>query len=479
MRVHLSLPAIRNLPRVFLILLASGLLASPAAAGPAFRAPVSYPAGNYPYSIAIADFNEDGRPDLVVTNLYVSTISILLGMGDGRFGAPTNVNVGSEAGSVAAGDLDGDGHLDVVVTRLFAGKITVLYGTGAGSFRPPQDYSVGTEPDDVHVGDFNRDGLPDLAVLDHGTLHCCWSISILMGSAAGGFVPFGNSWAAMWPDAMGVADFNGDGALDLAVISEYFGTVSIDPGIGDGTFGPSAYFDAGANPLAMAIGDLNADGLPDVVVSTSPGLAVLLGNGDGTFRPAMEFDAPWPHGVAIGDLDGDSRPDLVTANVDSNSVSILVGNGDGSFAPATSLAAGNRCVSVALADLDGDARRDMVVTNAVSNAVSVFINNTAVVSVRDRDPSRSGLTELRPNPFHGSTAIGYQLARAGRVRLSILDLRGRECARLRDEESAPGSHTITWNGRDQQGRELPPGVYFVRLEAPGTGRKTLRIVRLK
>ena len=119
--------------------------------------------------------------------------------------------------------------------------------------------------------------------------------------------------------------------------------MSVLLGNGDGTFRPQARLAAGGLPSAVAVGDVNGDGQPDLVTANDHAgdVSVLLGNGDGTFRPQARFAVGlWPVAVAVGDVNGDGKPDLVTANNGSGDVSVLLGNGDGTFRPQARFAAG-------------------------------------------------------------------------------------------------------------------------------------------
>src|SRR5207237_5072267 len=143
------------------------------------------------------------------------------------------------------------------------------------------------------------------------------------------------------PYSVAMGDFNGDGHLDLAVANGGSNDVSVLLGNGDGTFRAARNFDAGlgGGPLWVAVGDFNRDGKLDLVVanSSSDSVGVLLGNGDGTFGPALTFPAggSQPQSVAVGDFNGDGKPDLAVASYYSNNVTVLLGKGDGTFGPAT------------------------------------------------------------------------------------------------------------------------------------------------
>src|SRR5262249_17803147 len=149
-----------------------------------------------------------------------------------------------------------------------------------------------------------------------------------------------------YPSSLAMGDVNGDGNLDLAVTNS--GTypdypessVSVLLGNGDGTFQPCTDYVVGVNPHAVTVGDVNGDGYPDLVVAnsgsypnyTDGSLSVLLGNGDGTFQPALTAPAGGrPVAAALGDFNGDGVLDLAVADYDSATVSVFRGHGDGSF----------------------------------------------------------------------------------------------------------------------------------------------------
>jgi hypothetical protein len=198
----------------------------------------------------------------------------------------------------------------------------VLLGNGDGTFQPAVNYAAGPMPRSIAVGDFNGDGKPDLAVAEEGTAHSFTdsAVSVLLGNGDGTFQPAVNYGAGSMPVSVAVGDFNGDGKPDLVVAD--LGLVANNSGVsvllgnGDGTFQDAVgfNFDAGATyPESIAVGDFNGDGKPDFAVANTqfPAISVLLGNGDGTFQTAVNFDAKLgPRFVAVGDFNGDGKPDL-------------------------------------------------------------------------------------------------------------------------------------------------------------------------
>jgi hypothetical protein len=439
-----------------------------------FGPPTPYRTGHYPYGLAIGDLNEDGHPDLIVANDGDTTVTVLLGLGDGRFAPGVSVPLRSAVGGVTVGDVDLDGHLDVLAMLTGVDEVSILFGRGDGSFRPPVTYRTGWSPDGATLGDFNRDGWPDIVVSDGGHATSGSSLSVFMGSGGGTLSSQTSFYGGRWPDGIAARDLNGDGRLDLAVAGN--GGISVLLGNGDGTFQTAIVYPAGTNPHSLAVGDLNGDGRLDLVTALYPdNVAVLLGNGDGTFGSAAQFLATSPQGIALADLDGDGRLDLVTAGWDANSISVLPGNGDGTFQPKTDIPVGSRCVSVAAADLNGDGRPDLVVTCALSDAVYVLLNDLQQLSTpMASDPDHLQLDGLRPNPAYHEVSVAFSLVSREPAVLDLLDITGRR-AMTRDVGSlGPGRHVV----RLADGASLPAGVYWLRLRQ-GSETRAARAVILR
>jgi hypothetical protein len=341
--------------------------------------------GADPDSLAVADLNGDGIPDLVVanqgTNAYPGdTISVLQGNGDGTFQPQQTYLVGKEPDSVAVADINGDGKPDLVVANYGGGTVSVLLGAGKGVFQPQQTFAAGAGPEDVAVADLNGDGKPDLITANYGRASA--TVSVLLNETdSGGAVSFAAPQTVSVgadPRQVAAADFNSDGIPDLVTANSGGGTVSLLTGNGDGTFQTQPTFAIGSLALAVATGDLNGDGKPDLVTAnfTDNTVSVLLGNGDGTFQTQQTFAVgPGPDAVAVADLNGDGKRDIITANYDRGTVSVLLNNGDGTFQPAESFAVGQGPTGVAVADVNGDGIPDIITTNYASGTVSVLLGN--------------------------------------------------------------------------------------------------------
>jgi hypothetical protein len=258
-------------------------------------------------------------------------------------------------------------HARILTTAVLALVHSPGTTTYAVTFGPGTSYAVGNGPSGIVAGDFNGDGKLDIAVANSGTA----SISVLLGNGDGTFQPALTTLVGQTPWALAGADVNGDGHLDLAVADEA-GSVLVLLGKGDGTFRPPIAIALDASPRSIAVADLNGDGKPDLAVgqfnvnTTSGHVSILLGKGDGTFQPPVNFALtgaiPW--GLVAADFNGDNHADLVATTFDP-AVSILLGNGDGTFQPAgvAALSTGNATYSIATGDLNHDGKMDLFIAN--------------------------------------------------------------------------------------------------------------------
>ncbi|MGO8794863.1 MAG: FG-GAP-like repeat-containing protein [Candidatus Sulfotelmatobacter sp.] len=303
------------------------------------------------------------------------------------------VNYGNLLGvqAAAVGDFNGDGKLDIVSLMGGGWEIDVALGNGDGTFEIPilNTFSLpyNTSPYAMAVGDFNGDGKLDVAVWCVYSTNSYNEVIIFLGNGDGTFT-YSNTYTAPnvyanpGSNSLFVADFNGDGNLDLAALSPYCGSsnlpcIVIYLGKGDGTFQPAVTYstvDPGYpleyNTWGMAVGDLNGDGKPDIAVTESNGIAVLLNNGDGTFKTAAYYtsglSATGEMGIALGDVNGDNKIDIVsTAN--NGDLLLFENQGSGTFVAKGSVAQApgyGYASLVSLADINGDKKLDLVVCDA-------------------------------------------------------------------------------------------------------------------
>jgi hypothetical protein len=389
-----------------------------------FQDPLIYPSGGSDaYAVTVSDVNNDGKADLIVGNGCQSptqcangVVGILLGNGDGTFqSAETYSSGGVVATSVATADVNGDGSPDVILTNqcldstCTSGGVSVLLGNGNGTFQSAQSYaSGGLAAASVAVGYFNGRRKVDLVVANQcQSLGNCINggVGVLLGNGDGTFQA-AQSYASGGNAAISVAtsDFNGDGKPDLAVANQCQsigncnnGSVGILLGNGDGTFQTAQpYASRGNNTAAVAASDFNGDGRTDLVLAnqcqafsncSAGSVSVLLGNGDGTFQSAQNSSSfgVSAQSVAVGDWNGDQKPDLAVVDQCQNlgdcngTVTMLLGNGDGTFQTPPSYASGGYDAdSAAVGDLNKDGKLDLVVANFCQSTNCTQGNNGTV-----------------------------------------------------------------------------------------------------
>jgi hypothetical protein len=247
-----------------------------------FAAPVNYPSTAQPFSSAAADFNGDGKLDLVVgSHPAATTLSIRLGNGDGTFQAATDYAVSSTR-LVATADFNRDGKVDVVAINQSVDTVSILLGNGDGTLGAAVAYPVGAQPTGLAVADFNGDGKLDLAV---GAFTDS-SISILLGNGDGTFQPrLAISLGSVFSVASG--DFNGDGHPDCIVGDPLFD----DPAAGGKVGASETYLGCPASWSNYGAGWPGTLGVPSLTARGEPGIGTTctldLSNSLGSATPGL------------------------------------------------------------------------------------------------------------------------------------------------------------------------------------------------
>jgi VCBS repeat protein/FG-GAP repeat protein len=362
--------------------------------------------------VAMADFNGDGKPDLLVELLPNSSpgptsVYVLPGNGDGSFGAPVASNVGVFLSDVQVVDLNHDGKLDLVGNSPSpTGEIFVSLGHGDGTFGVSQPYTVaaGTFVS-VVTGDFNGDGKVDIAFAT-SVPNAIGSIGVLFGNGDGTFATSAvTSTGVNSPGSIVAADLNGDGKLDLVLggqrLSDFTEQTYLLKGNGDGTFQAPSIIAPGSGFVSVA--DVNVDGKPDLVIWVRPFVEILLGNGDGTFQQKATYPSEGGIPAAIGDFNGDGKLDIADGSTAS------FGNGDGTFRNVDAAIAnmnGNniaQLTTVVTGDFNGDGKADLAVgsSNLLQSIFILLGDGTGRHTLANVYSISSNPTTLQTGDFNG------------------------------------------------------------------------------
>ena len=369
--------------------------------------PPGYGAVYVPNSVAIADVNGDGIPDLLVATTVdqgsgnnPGLAAVYLGSaspaGSFQQGTPYPTT-GTDPSGIAVVNLSSasGAGTDLVVSNFGNGTASLFLHDPAnpGKYLAATTLTTGGQPNQVVSGDLNGDGVPDLVFADLST---SGNAVVLLQDAThpGQFAaPLNLATGAMTP-SVAVGDLNGDGKADVVAVDfDSNGnngqvTIFFQNPASPGTFQQAVNFPAGAQPQAVRIADVNGDGLPDLIVANrgpgsdgtgTPGVSVLLQDAThpGTFLAPVTYSTPWGAiDVAVADVNGDGKPDLVVASLGpapTGAVSVLLQSATtpGTFGPATSYAGFGQPLSVAIADLNGDGHPDIAIADGY-NATVMF-----------------------------------------------------------------------------------------------------------
>lgn len=294
-----------------------------------------FPVGTSMSGIAKGDFNGDAKLDIAVSIYGPREIGIFLGSGDGNFGPvmriPTNAG-GASPSSIIAADFNLDGRVDLMTSDpsgctsfcVNYTTVTIFLGNGDATFQPPRQMDVGTPPAMLKLGDFNRDGIADVAAAA-----AFGKVLILLGLGDGTFRQMSDILIIQNVNNTDVVihDFDGDGFQDLIAAADAESKYGICLGNGDGTFrAPTFIIDSLAQRGAwLTVGDYNRDGRQDVGIGFSHccidrgsgAFGVMLSRGDGSFQPITRHIIPNNGIVSLAtlfpitaDFNADGKPDV-------------------------------------------------------------------------------------------------------------------------------------------------------------------------
>lgn len=333
-----------------------------------FTAATAFPVTSLSQSLLVRDLNGDGHLDFAVSSSGLGTISILLGNGLGSFGSLKSYVAGAGSFFAAGEDFNGDTQVDLAITNASANNVSVLPGDGLGAFAGARVFTAGLSPLNIAGGDLNGDGKNDLVVANFAD----GAISVLINAGNESFLPQVKFPANASSSDVVLADFNQDGKLDVATAN--FNSTNVLIGNGNGSFGPATTVLNNTNAWALTSADFNKDGKADLAVANNSeqSLSLLFGNGTGSFSSPTNVPlSAFPTDITNADVNGDGNTDLIVAD---GVVAILLGDGTGTFSAADPLLAFG-AQSVAVGDVNGDGSADVLATRPVSNQLSLFLGN--------------------------------------------------------------------------------------------------------
>jgi len=366
-------------------------------------------AGNNPYHVIIADIDGDGKPDLVVANVFGNTVSVYRNTStNGSLTAASfapRVDLATTPGTyspcgLAVADVDGDGKLDIVTTDESKNFVSIFRNTSTpgsittNSFAARVDLVTGSQPQGVEVRDIDGDGQPELLVANSGdgTLSIFRNIGTVGSLTTNSFAARVNIFTGSGCQSIVTGDLDGDGKPDVAVANSGSSTVSLLRNIsvpGTIAFAPKADFAVPSSPVQMAIGDLDGDGKLDLTVAgyLSQTISVLRNTSSvgslttNSFAPRNDFSLGGRgHTPALADLEGDGKLDIAVVSELNSLLSIFSNVSTPGNFTNTSLAArvdfgtGWNAWGVSIGDLDGDGRPDVVFCDQYDGTISIYQN---------------------------------------------------------------------------------------------------------
>lgn len=374
--------------------------------------------------VATGDFNQDGMSDYA-TVTSDGKVVVDLTQANGLFQSGGSYTISTSLNGIVAADVNGDGKLDLVAISASDSTISILLGNGDGSFQSPQGALILTAsagPTYLAVADLNGDGKLDLVE----TASSARNVSVFLGNGDGTFGVQQDYRVGRGPNSVAIADFNADGNPDLAISNESYGNISILLGVGDGTFQAqtSISIPYGDSAGILAAGSLRGNGVADLIAPDlyDSSFFVYLGNNDGTFAAPVRYSV---NGSSVGqavlaDVNHDGKLDLVATY--NNQLALFSGIGDGTFASEQDFSTGNGLINVALADFNNDGLIDFITSDATDNTTTILLGQQSVTAIASAVYATGTGTQLVNASFPGDSTHAASLSNTVPLQPSVQSL---------------------------------------------------------
>jgi hypothetical protein len=381
-----------------------------------------------PHSLAVEDFDGDGRADVAVA--HTRTVSLFLSRGDGSFAAPLAMDVGGLGVNprvLAAADFDRDGSPDLVSFN-DAGSILFLRNAGDGRFAaeplagPPVDLTLVPA---LGISDFDGDGLLDIFTGNVSANY--FGLRVHRGDGSGGFLPFEDLFLGVGLGAAAIRDLDGDGLAELLVARSDAPDLVVFPGTGPGQVAAPREVPLPAAPRDLIPFDFDRDGIADLAVLSSTSIHLASAAPGGGFQPALDRELPGGafQTLAGGDFTGDGEPDLAIADLASRRAIIAAVDRAGAVAKVSERGIGQLAWRLAPLEFDGDGHLDLAVADQVSPEVVLLPRpGTGQPAASLRLAVGSGQSALEAADLDGDGVADVVVATRGGLTLFFGDGRG-------------------------------------------------------
>lgn len=445
---------------------------TPGASTPTFTAKTDFAATNAANYLVAADFNGDGKPDLACTDMNNTSMSVLLntttpGSTTPSFTAKTTFAAGTAVMKILAADFNGDGKPDIVVSNKDANSISVYINTttpGASTptFTAKTDFAVNSTSYGLGIGDFNGDGKQDIACAN-GSAISVFLNTTTPGSTTPTFSAKTDFVTTKTASYMCTADFNGDGLVDLGYsnatgLTNYCSVYlnNTTPGSSTPVFNNKTDYVAGSGPMGVAASDFNLDGKKDLICAdgNSGSISVFLN----------QANLPAPVELSSFTSSVDKQ------NVTLNWSTVSEENNRGFEIERNSFGAGWKTIGY----VEGHGTSNQINNYSFTehgmatgrynyrlkqidfngNYKYYDLSNEVIIGI----PQKFSLSQNYPNPFNPVSVINYQIPVSGFVSMKVFDISGREVASLVNHVKESGYYSVTFDAKN-----LSSGTYFYKL----------------